>query len=231
MEVFWESISDVILAINIAAYSLEMGRWNGRDSHESEDSTLTKMAPAIELVFAIRKFMEQRPAHPTASLSRVLNPMRQQIQVPSPFLRIRALHHMMKLIRSINDSHPNSAFQRIMHTLGTFDSLRDPEIDRDSFPTYEMLKVRVANSTTSLSIIGDMMLKWSNFTTISILFMEARHKYMTLNEMITEFKQWATTCKKAYFCMQKNWKNQVRPSLASCSRMAASLQQNVGFRH
>ena len=68
MEYYTDSILAVIMATSLMKYKAEIDMFNNRDSHESDDSTLSLLAPAMEIIYTIYKFLDAVPLHPMTSL-------------------------------------------------------------------------------------------------------------------------------------------------------------------
>jgi hypothetical protein len=202
MESYWDSVLAVIMTGIISRFMTEHDKYLQRDSHESDDGILNMLAPAAELIWIIHMFLQSDPPHPITQLQKVLDPCETFIDTPMPMHRIRVLKHIIKLIQRAQAIFSFDKVAEIIHTLESFHELRDPDVAHDSWPIKSVLLAKIRRWKSRLAITYQFLKQWSNYRSISILYLEVQVAHATVKDFAQQLRQWSLTSRKAYFTMK-----------------------------
>ena len=202
MDSYVDCILAVVMAGILSSFMTEHNKFLHRDSHESEDDILNMLAPAAEIIWMLHTFLRTDPQHPITQIQRVLDPCEVFIDTPMPIHRIRVLKHIIKLIRIAHSKFPFNKVTDIIHTIDFFHELRDPDIAHDSWPTKRILLAKIRRWKSQLAVTYQLIIQWSNYRTISILYLDTQIAYEIVMDFAIQLQQWSRTNKKAYFTMK-----------------------------
>jgi hypothetical protein len=190
------------MAMNLIKFKKELASFKNRDSHESDDTILGLLAPAIELLYCIYKFLDGEPGHPMTSLFKVLDTNRSSILTPPAINRIRILKQLGLLVQKVHDIFPFSRTNEILHCIAYFDQLEDPEVDHDVWPTSWMLQLKIDAWKSKLKNAIKLLREWSNYHIVTVVYSEVECAHDIIKDLIILMQQLSTTDRRTYFSMK-----------------------------